>query len=100
MGRKIKIRIIDEETGASDIAYMPGDVWAHINFDNFRFYDSRPVFTNELRAEDIVILPIRDIVGNTNDLSGEDAAAALEAPEVFLVTLSASILNVVLPIEL
>src|SRR5690625_387395 len=100
MGRKSKIRIIDEETGASDIPYIPVDVWAHINFDNFRFYDSRPVFTNELRAEDIVILPMRDIVGNTNGLSGEDAAAAMEAPEGFTVTLSASEPDVVRPIAM
>lgn len=100
MGEDMYIRLIDRETGASDIPYIPGDVWAHINFDDFRFYDRRPTFVNELRPEDIVILPMRDIVGNMNGLSGEDAAAAMDAPEGFSVTLSASEPDVVRPIAM
>ncbi|TVQ06907.1 MAG: dehydrogenase, partial [Balneolaceae bacterium] len=100
MGRDIYIRIIDNETGESGISYIRGDVWAHINFDDFRFYSERPVFINELRPEDIVVLPMRDIVGNTEGLSGEDAARAMEVPDGFTVRLAASEPDVVRPIAM
>lgn len=100
LGEMIYIRIIDSETGRSDIPYIPGNIWAHINFDDFRFYDERPFFVNELRPEDIVTLPERDIVRNTDGLSGEDAARAMEVPEGFTVRLAAAEPDVVRPIAM
>ena len=100
LGEMIYIRIIDNETGESDIPYIPGNIWAHINFDDFRFYDERPFFVNELRPEDIVTLPERDIVENTDGLSGEDAARAMEVPEGFEVRLAAAEPDVVRPIAM
>ncbi|MCC5908321.1 MAG: HEAT repeat domain-containing protein [Balneolaceae bacterium] len=100
LGERIFIRIIDSETGESDIPYIPGNIWAHINFDDFRFYDERPFFVNELRPDDIVILPVRDIVRNRDGLSGEDAARAMELPEGFEVRLAAAEPDVVRPIAM
>jgi putative membrane-bound dehydrogenase-like protein len=100
LGEMIFIRIIDNETGESDIPYIPGNIWAHINFDDLRFYDERPFFVNELRPEDIVTLPERDIVENTDGLSGEDAARAMEVPEGFEVRLAAAEPDVVRPIAM
>jgi FtsP/CotA-like multicopper oxidase with cupredoxin domain len=42
LNKEIFIRIIDNETGISQIPYIKNDIWAHINFDDFRFYPSRP----------------------------------------------------------
>src|SRR5690606_7446186 len=48
LNRNIFIRIIDNESGISPIPYIGDDVWAHISFDDFLFYPSRPNFSNEL----------------------------------------------------
>lgn len=40
LGKYIFIRIIDNETGISQIPYIQNDKWAHINFDNFLFTQS------------------------------------------------------------
>lgn len=55
LNQEIFIRIIDNETGISQIPYIPNDKWAHINFDDFRFYPSRPNFPNELKQKDIIV---------------------------------------------
>ncbi|MCY7357599.1 MAG: cupredoxin domain-containing protein, partial [Rudanella sp.] len=52
LNKDIFIRIIDNETGISQIPYIPNDKWAHINFDDFQFYPSRPTFPNELNQKD------------------------------------------------
>lgn len=100
IGDNIFIRIVDDETGVSEIPYIGGDVWAHINFDDFRFYQERPSFVNELHPDDIVILPVRDIIANRDGLSGEDAARAMDVPDGFTVTLAASEPDVVRPIAM
>jgi putative membrane-bound dehydrogenase-like protein len=100
MGKEIFIRIVDEETGDSGIPYIAADRWAHINFDDFRFYEERPQFVNELHPDDIVTLPMRDIVGNQDGLSGEDAVLEMEVPDGFSVTLAASEPDVVRPIAM
>lgn len=96
--KEIFIRIIDNETGISQIPYIADDKWAHINFDEFLFYPSRPEFPNELKQKDIIILPPLDPVLNAG-LSGEKAAAAMTPPKGFKVTLAASEPEVVKPIS-
>lgn len=89
VGEEIFIRIVDNETGTTPIPYVPDDVWAHINVDDFRFYSTQPEFPNELRPEEIVILPPRDVTPHAG-LSGEEAAANMSLPDGFSVTLAAS----------
>jgi putative membrane-bound dehydrogenase-like protein len=98
IGDEIFIRIIDNETGiVSEIAYIRPDTWAHINFDDFRFYEERPDFPNELRPQDIIIMPPRDLISHAG-LSAEEAARSMDLPEGFSVTLAASEPDVVRPI--
>lgn len=97
LNKDIFIRIIDHETGLSTIPYVPHDKWAHINFDDFRFYDSRPDFSNELKKEDIIVLPPLDPVLHAG-LSGREAAAAMTVPKGFKVTLAAAEPAIVRPI--
>ncbi|MFC5412665.1 PVC-type heme-binding CxxCH protein [Larkinella bovis] len=97
LNQDIFIRIIDNETGISQIPYIPNDKWAHINFDDFQFYATRPNFPNELKQKDIIILPPLDPVLNAG-LSGIEAARAMTAPNGFKVSLAASEPDIVKPI--
>ncbi|MBD0260271.1 MAG: dehydrogenase, partial [Cytophagales bacterium] len=97
LNREILIRIVDNENGISQIPYIPDDKWAHINFDEFLFYPSRPEFPNELKPQDIIILPPLDPVLNAG-LSGPEAAKAMTPPPGFKVTLAAAEPDVVRPI--
>ncbi|HEX8528554.1 MAG TPA: PVC-type heme-binding CxxCH protein, partial [Cytophagales bacterium] len=97
LNRDIFIRIVDNENGISQIPYIPDDKWAHINFDEFLFYPSRPEFPNELKPQDIIILPPLDPVLNAG-LSGPAAAKAMTPPPGFKVTLAAAEPDVVRPI--
>lgn len=97
LNKEIFIRIIDNETGISQIPYIPNDKWAHINFDEFLFYPTRPSFPNELKPQDIIILPPLDPVLNAG-LSGPEAAKAMTPPKGFKVTLAAAEPDVVRPI--
>ncbi|MEB2775102.1 PVC-type heme-binding CxxCH protein [Algoriphagus sp. D3-2-R+10] len=94
----IFIRIVDNETGISQIPYISDDKWAHINFDDFAFYPSRPTFSNELKQEDIIILPPLDPVVNSG-LSGLEAAKAMTPPDGFKVTLAAAEPDIIRPIS-
>jgi putative membrane-bound dehydrogenase-like protein len=96
-GKDIFIRLVDDETGASTAAYIKENPWAHINFDHFRFHESRPFFPNEAVAEDVNVLPPMDLVKNAG-LSGEAAAKAMTVPKGFSVKLAASEPDVVRPI--
>ncbi|GAB3219811.1 dehydrogenase [Algoriphagus aestuariicola] len=98
LGKEIQIRIIDNETGISQIPYIQDDLWAHINFDDFRFYPSRPNFPNELDQEDIIVLPPLDPVLNAG-LSGVEAAKAMTPPPGFKVALAASEPEIIRPIS-
>jgi putative membrane-bound dehydrogenase-like protein len=98
LGRNMFIRIIDNETGISQIPYISNDKWAHINFDNFLFYPERPEFENELYQKDIIILPPLDPVLNAG-LSGEKAAKAMTLSKGFKITLAAAEPEVVRPIS-
>lgn len=97
MNQDIFIRIIDNETGISQIPYIPNDKWAHINFDDFLFYPTRPNLPNELKPADIIILPPLDPVLHAG-LSGTEAANVMTLPKGFTITLAASEPAVVRPI--
>ena len=96
-GKEIFIRLVDNEDGLSPIPYIKPDLWAHLNFDDFKFYPSRPDFANELRPEDIIVLPPLDPVLNAG-LSGPGAAKAMTLPEGFKITLAAAEPDVVRPV--
>ena len=98
LGKYIFIRIIDNETGISQIPYIQNDKWAHINFDNFLFYPERPHFENELFQKDVIILPPLDPVLNAG-LSGTEAAKAMSLPKGFKITLAAAEPDIVRPIS-
>lgn len=98
MGKEIFIRLIDNETGISEIPYIADDVWGHINFDDFRFYSDRPVFANELKKEDIIVLPPLDLV-QFGGLSGEEASKVMTLKEGFKVITAASEPDIVRPIS-
>lgn len=96
--KDIFIRIVDNETGISPIPYIGDDIWAHISFDDFRFYPSRPNFPNELNQEDIIIMPPLDPILHSG-LSGNEAAKVMTLPEDFKITLAASEPDIVRPIS-
>lgn len=96
-GEDVFIRLVDEETGAPTAVYLRESPWAHINFDDFRFYDSRPVFANEIAPSDVSTLPPMDVLPYAG-LSGDEAAKAMTVPEGFTVTLAAAEPDVVRPI--
>lgn len=93
----IFIRIVDNETGISQIPYIPNDKWAHINFDDFLFYPTRPDFPNELKQKDIIILPPLDPVLHAG-LSGTEAASVMTLPRGFKIKLAAAEPDIVKPI--
>ncbi len=98
VGQNIRIKLIDNETGISQIPYIADDIWAHINFDDFRFYSTHPGFSNELKPADISILPPLDPVVNAG-LSGIEAAKAMKLPDGFKITLAAAEPDIVRPIS-
>ncbi len=98
MKKEIYIRIIDNETGISPISYIGDDIWAHINFDDFLFYPTRPSFPNQLFQEDIIVMPPLDPVLNSG-LSGKEAALAMTLPEDFKIILAAAEPDIVRPIS-
>ncbi|MEM9673910.1 MAG: PVC-type heme-binding CxxCH protein [Bacteroidota bacterium] len=93
------IRLIDNETGIFTADNNEEDVWAHISFDDFRFYASRPDFPNELRPDEIVLLPPFDIIKHAG-LTGEEAAKEMELPDDFSITLAAGEPEVIRPIAI
>ena len=98
LDKEIFIRIIDNETGISQIPYIADDKWAHINFDEFLFYPSRPDFPNELKQKDIIILPPLDPVLHAG-LSGTEAAKVMTLPKGFKITLAAAEPDIIRPIS-
>lgn len=98
LNKEIYIRLIDKETGISQIPYIGDDTWAHINFDDFQFYPERPNFPNELKPSDIVILPPLDPIIHSG-LSGVEAAKSMTTHDGFSVTLAAAEPDIVRPIS-
>jgi len=68
-----------------------------INFDHFRFHESKPFFVNELTPADITTMPPVDPVTHAG-LSPRAAARAMSVPQGFSVTLAAAEPDVVRPI--
>ncbi|MBX2924669.1 MAG: hypothetical protein KF746_20880 [Chitinophagaceae bacterium] len=97
LNKNIYIRLIDKETGISPISYIGKDKSAHLNFDDFRLYAKRPVFSNELKPDDIIVMPPLDITKYAG-LSGEKAAAAMELPQGFSIQLAAAEPDIIKPI--
>lgn len=98
LNQQIFVRVVDNETGVSQIPYIGDDRMAHINFDDFRFYKARPNFPNELKTSDIIILPPLDPVINAG-LSGIEAAKAMSPKKGFTVKLAAAEPDIVRPIS-
>ena len=96
-GKDIFVRLIDEESGTPTAVYIRENPWAHINFDNFRFYDARPSFPNEIVPSEMSTLPAMDVLPHAG-LSGLEAAKAMTLPKGFSVTLAAAEPDVVRPI--
>ncbi len=96
-GKDIVIRLIDEEEGAPTAAYLKPSPWAHINFDHFRFHETRPFFPGEVAPAEMSVLPPIDPVLHAG-LSPEEAARAMTVPEGFSVKLAASEPDVVRPV--
>jgi putative membrane-bound dehydrogenase-like protein len=80
-GQEIFVRIIDEASGG----------WGHINFDNFRFYDSKPAVPKAPGASDVYAHA---------GLTPEQAAAEMTLPEGFNCTLFAGEPDVCQPIAM
>lgn len=98
LNQEIFIRLVDQETGISQIPYIANDKWAHLNFDEFLFYPTRPNFPNELKPGDIIILPPLDPVLHAG-LSGTEAANAMTPPKGFKITLAAAEPDIIRPIS-
>ena len=96
-GQDLYIRLIDTETGVSEIPYIRDNTWAYISFDDFRFHTSRPTFPNEFDPSEVFIMPPIDPVLHAG-LSPDEAARAMTVPDGFSVTLAAAEPNVVRPI--
>ena len=71
--------------------------WAHINFDQFRFHESRPFFPTEITSSEINTLPPMDPIKH-DGLSGVEAAKAMTVPKGFTVKLAAAEPAIVRPI--
>ena len=97
VGKDIFVRLVDGETGAPTATYLKESPWAHINFDNFRFHESKPAFLNEVTPAETPTLPPMDRVLHAG-LSGAEAARAMTVPKGFTVKLAASEPDVVRPI--
>lgn len=96
-GKEIFVRLVDEESGAPTAVYLRESPWAHINFDDFRFYDLRPSFSNEIVPSEMSTLPPMEVLPHAG-LSGVEAAKAMSLPSGFSVTLAASEPDVEKPI--
>ena len=57
VGDDIFIRLVDNDKGASTAAYIRENPFAHINFDDFRFYAERPSLPDEIIPSEIETLP-------------------------------------------
>ncbi len=70
VGREVFIRLVDDDTRG----------WGHVNFDDFRLHDSKPVVSARANKRDDFLHA---------GLSPEEAAKAMSAPPGFKVTLFA-----------
>ncbi len=82
-GKRMFVRLVDSHTGG----------WGHVNFDEFRFHDSRPTFPAEAAR------PPVDVFAHAG-VDPVAAARAMTVPEGFSVTLFAGEPDVVQPIAM
>lgn len=82
-GKEIFVRLVDQSSGG----------WGHINFDDFRFHNQKPVLENEL----VVLTPNEFAHAG---LSAQEAAKAMDVPDGFRVDLVASEPHVRQPIAM
>jgi putative membrane-bound dehydrogenase-like protein len=81
----IAVRLVDENSGA----------WGHLNFDDFRFHDSQPVFAEvvtEWRSTANPLLQhlVANTNGNANGEHGEQTLAQMFVPKGFSVDVIAA----------
>lgn len=97
MGQEIYIRVVDQQQGH----------WAHLNFDDFKFYAARPEFPDEYKpvtdglkqlGAPSPAVPL-DVVKHAG-LSPEDAAKEMTVPPGFKVSLFAGEPDVTQPIAM
>ena len=86
VGESIRIRIVDDATGG----------WGHVNFDDFRFHDSKPEIEHPPGVPAIVAVDDVAYAG----LSPQDAQRAMQVPEGFHVDLVAAEPDVHQPIAI
>ena len=98
LGKDIFVRLVDDEAGAPTATYIKENPWAHINFDHFRFHESKPFFVNEITPAEITTMPPMDPVTHAG-LSPRRRRCHARA-KGFSVTLAASEPEVVRPIAL
>jgi putative membrane-bound dehydrogenase-like protein len=81
LGKEVFIRLVDRQSGG----------WGHIDFDDFRFHDTRPAYPMRAGAQPA------DVYAHAG-LDPEEAAKAMTVPDGFKVTLFAGEPDVVQPI--
>jgi putative membrane-bound dehydrogenase-like protein len=81
VGQEVVIRLVDRHSGG----------WGHINFDDFRFHDTKPNYPFRTGTQPT------DVFAHAG-LSPEEAAKAMSVPEGFKVTLFAGEPDVIQPI--
>lgn len=86
-GKKIFIRLVDESSSG----------WGHVNFDDFRFHDVKPVFKMVGRS----VSPVLNAeIYPYENLTGEEAARVMQVPPGFKVQCSATEPDVMQPIAM
>jgi len=83
LGKEIRVRLVDASSGG----------WGHVNFDDFRFYETKPVFPESGPRNPADIL---EFAG----LSPDEAAKAMTLPDGFTVTAFAGEPDVKQPIAM
>ncbi|HVJ86163.1 MAG TPA: PVC-type heme-binding CxxCH protein [Caulifigura sp.] len=88
MGRRVFIRLVDKISGG----------WGHVNFDDFRFYTTRPKFKQpELKPTALVsITEVYPYEG----LTAEQAAKVMQVPQGFKVQVAAAEPDIAQPIAM
>lgn len=103
--KEVFIRVVDEQAGGH---------WGHLNFDDFKLYDERPVFANELKMSGKALAalaqktapkapapppaPLDEV--KHNGLSAEESVKAMTLPPGFKVTVFAAEPDVKQPIAM
>jgi len=101
--KELIIRVVDEQAGGH---------WGHLNFDDFKLYEERPVFANELKISAKALAAVapkaapkgpppgpQDEVKH-NGLSAEESVKAMTLPPGFKVTVFAAEPDVKQPIAM